>query len=243
MSEENLRFYTRHAEPPQHALKQITFGALRGKTDIKPQWRLRAMTDMFGPIGVGWYYETTRLERFESPDGQVAVFATVKVYLIDEDGKVTPPIEGTGGNKVIARSKEGLHLNDEAEKMAITDALSVAFKQIGIASSIYEGLFDGSKYAQPDYDEPPARKASPKKAAPPKAAAPAPAKVAEPAPDDPIQADIAEEAIEAISVATGKADLEAARSRAAAQGLAGAHMARVMTAIRDRVAELQGGAS
>jgi hypothetical protein len=41
-----------------------------------------------------------------------------------------------------------MHSNDEGYKMAITDALSVAMKSLGVAADIYMGLWDGSKYKQ-----------------------------------------------------------------------------------------------
>ena len=44
--------------------------------------------------------------------------------------------------------KSGPHVSDEAFKMALTDALSVALKMIGVAADIYLGLFDGSKYVE-----------------------------------------------------------------------------------------------
>ena len=39
--------------PPQH-LKPISFGALKGKSDINPQWRYKAMTEIYGQCGEGW---------------------------------------------------------------------------------------------------------------------------------------------------------------------------------------------
>ena len=47
-----------------------------------------------------------------------------------------------------------LYMSDEAYKMAETDALSVAMKQIGVAADIYMGMFNGSKYTRPTGDEP-----------------------------------------------------------------------------------------
>ncbi|MFH4181117.1 hypothetical protein WDA55_23970, partial [Acinetobacter baumannii] len=35
---------------------------------------------------------------------------------------------------------------DEGYKKAVTDALGVAFKAIGVAADVYLGNFDGSKY-------------------------------------------------------------------------------------------------
>ena len=48
------------ARPPKSALKQIKGGRLSGMTDINPQWRYKAMTDVFGQCGNGWKYEIQR---------------------------------------------------------------------------------------------------------------------------------------------------------------------------------------
>ena len=45
-----------------------------------------------------------------------------------------------------------MYNSDEAYKMAVTDALSVAFKAFGMAAEVYLGNWDGSKYK----DAPPA---------------------------------------------------------------------------------------
>ena len=50
---------------------------------------------------------------------------------------------------LIAKEKAGLYTSDEAYKMAVTDALSVALKALGVAADIYLGNFDGSKYKTP----------------------------------------------------------------------------------------------
>ena len=47
---------------------------------------------------------------------------------------------------LVAQESSGLRASDEAYKMAITDALSVALKVLGVAADIYAGLWDGSKY-------------------------------------------------------------------------------------------------
>ena len=48
---------------------------------------------------------------------------------------------------LVEKEKAGLHFNDEAYKMAETDALSVAMKALGVGANIYSGMSDGSKYA------------------------------------------------------------------------------------------------
>ena len=56
---ENLDLYNSWREVPQNAQKTITGGNLNGKTDINPMWRIKVLTDRFGPVGFGWYTKIT----------------------------------------------------------------------------------------------------------------------------------------------------------------------------------------
>jgi hypothetical protein len=66
-----------------------------------------------------------------------------------ENGEWSAAIPGIGGSKLVAKESSGLHSNDEAVKMATTDALGVAMKHLGVAADVYMGLWDGSKYIEP----------------------------------------------------------------------------------------------
>ena len=146
----NLDYWEKFSRPPLTALKQIGGGRLRGKTDINPQWRLQAMTEAFGPCGIGWKYTIDKLWTEQGTDGQVCAFALVSVYVRSEfhESGYSDPVPGIGGSMLIEKEKSGLYTSDEAYKMAVTDALSVAFKSLGVAAEIYLGNFDGSKYKE-----------------------------------------------------------------------------------------------
>ena len=58
-----IEIYRSLSQPPATALRQITAGNLKGKTDINPQWRYEAMTEKFGLVGIGWKYEIQKLCR------------------------------------------------------------------------------------------------------------------------------------------------------------------------------------
>lgn len=141
----NMEFWHALSRPPTTALKPISGGRLKGKTDINPQWRYQAMTEMFGPIGFGWKYTIDRLWTEDGPNGERMAFAQVSVYVAHES-TWSDAIQGIGGAAMIAMEKSGLVGSDEAYKMATTDALSVALKMLGVAAEIYLGNFDGSKY-------------------------------------------------------------------------------------------------
>jgi hypothetical protein len=140
----NLDIWNAMKQPPKEALKNIGGGRLKGMTDIKPQWRYLAMTERFGPIGIGWKYTIDKLWTEPGAGGEVLAFAIITLYIkIDQwsDG-----IPGIGGSTIIDKETAGLHSNDEGYKMAVTDALSVAMKMIGVAADVYMGSWNGSKY-------------------------------------------------------------------------------------------------
>ena len=140
-----IKAYDVLSRPPADALKRITGGRLNGKTDINPQWRYRAMTEQFGLCGLGWKYTIDRQWIEAGDSGERLAFVNVSVYVKDGD-KWSEPIPGTGGSMLTAKEKSGLYNSDEAFKMATTDALSVALKFLGVASAIYAGQWDGTKY-------------------------------------------------------------------------------------------------
>lgn len=141
----NLKVWNSVKQTPNQFLKEIKFGYLKGKSDINPQWRLMAMTQAFGTVGHGWTYRIARTWSESAPDGTVMAFAEVAVKT-KVDGEWGEEFFGIGGSTIVDKNKNGLQANDEGYKKAVTDALGVAFKAVGIAADIYLGNFDGSKY-------------------------------------------------------------------------------------------------
>lgn len=141
----NLKVWNSVKQTPNQFLKEIKFGYLKGKSDINPQWRLMAMTQAFGTVGHGWTYRIARTWSENAPDGTVMAFAEVAVKT-KVDGEWGEEFFGIGGSTIVDKNKNGLQANDEGYKKAVTDALGVAFKAVGIAADIYLGNFDGSKY-------------------------------------------------------------------------------------------------
>ena len=144
---ENLEIWKKVAQPPKEALKMITEGRLKNKSDINPVWRIKAMTEIFGPCGIGWKYTIKRIWNEPCAENQSFAFAEIDLF-VKHGGEWSDAIPGIGGSMLIVNQKHGPHNNDEAYKMAVTDALSVAMKSLGVAADVYMGLWDGSKYAQ-----------------------------------------------------------------------------------------------
>lgn len=146
----NLAIYEQARAVPAEAKKSIAAGRLKGMTDINPMWRIKKLTELFGPCGVGWWYEIT--DKHLAADDltkQVAAFVDIMLYYVDpESGHSSHGIPGTGGASFVAQERNGPYMSDECYKMALTDAISVAAKALGIGADVYWEK-DRSKYNQP----------------------------------------------------------------------------------------------
>ena len=150
---ENLELYNSWRDVPKNAQRTISGGNLNGKTDINPMWRIKVLTERFGPVGLGWYTKITEHWIDEKTiDGKTEIVAWVrcelyvKMPITDSTWVWSEPIEGIGGSKYAGKGR-GTELNDEAFKMAETDAISVACKKLGIGADIY-WAGDSTKYTQ-----------------------------------------------------------------------------------------------
>lgn len=136
MSEENLKLWNAVREVPKEAQKPIKGGRLSGMTDINPIWRVKAITEQYGPCGIGWKYTVDKRWTEKGCHDQVVVFVDVSVF-IKHDGQWSEGIPGTGGSMLTAKEKNGPHTSDECFKMATTDAIGVSLKFLGLGSDIY----------------------------------------------------------------------------------------------------------
>lgn len=110
-------------------------------TDINPTWRMKRLTETFGPAGVGWWYNI-REHWSEEVDGKRFAFVLLEFYYWvqhEDGGDRSEPILQIGGTE-FGRAP------DEAYKMAVTDALGKCAAALGLAADVYLGQFDDSKY-------------------------------------------------------------------------------------------------
>lgn len=143
----NMRIYEAVRFVPEQAKKKITGGRLAGMTDINSMWRIKVLTEQFGPCGEGWYTSDVKYwqDRLDN-NGSVALFCSIILH-VKIDGAWSQPIYGIGGNTLVAAEKSGLRIDDEAYKKAYTDAISVACKALGIGADVYFEK-DVTKYSE-----------------------------------------------------------------------------------------------
>lgn len=140
---DNLDLYERFRSVPDEAKKEIKGGRTNGFTDINPMWRIKRLTEEFGPCGIGWYYKPVK-KWIEQVGDERAAFVDIELF-VKYGGEWSMPISGTGGSRLATKEKSGVYVSDECYKMATTDAISVACKQLGIGADVYFAS-DRTKY-------------------------------------------------------------------------------------------------
>lgn len=145
----NLDLYNKLKVVPAEAIKPIQSGRLKGKSDINPMWRIKAMTEHFGVCGIGWKYVITK-QWTETYDTETKAYCNIDLF-VKVDGQWSDAIQGTGGSSEVTMERNGSYVSDECYKMALTDALSVAMKALGVGADIYfekgKSMDYSSKYA------------------------------------------------------------------------------------------------
>lgn len=85
----NMRFYAASAEPPKDALKSFTRAGGFSGTDINSMWRIKMLTELFGPCGIGWWTEEVEksIVEYTSSEGKLLCkcFMTINLYYIDPE--------------------------------------------------------------------------------------------------------------------------------------------------------------
>lgn len=134
---DNTKIWNQICRTPSEYGKQFTRAGGFTGTSIDPVWRIRTLTELFGPCGKGWGFVQ---EDQWSDGGSGAYVVYVRGHLwYMEDGERYQTMSHTGGT-VCDRSP------DEAYKMAETDALGKCCLDLGMAADIYMGIHDGDKY-------------------------------------------------------------------------------------------------
>lgn len=142
-----MELYNKYKKVPKEALKAFDNGSFKG-SDINTMWRIKCLTETFGACGVGWYYNIEKTWTEQGVNDEIMCFAEIKLY-IKVDNEWSMGINATGGSKLVRKFKAYTANNDDGYKMAITDALGVACKLLGLGADVYWEN-DVSKYTDAD---------------------------------------------------------------------------------------------
>jgi predicted nucleic acid-binding Zn finger protein len=127
-----------------------------GLTDIDPSYLTEKATDLFGPAGLGWFYqyeprdlEVVALDKTrKNGGGEYTTFEANLLHFslyfryLDADGelRLSEPILATGGNTNENRSY--------AIRGALTNAIGAAFAKLCWQLPVYQGLLDHKNAGQ-----------------------------------------------------------------------------------------------
>ncbi len=120
---------------PIHTKAFTKAGGFKG-VGIKPISLIHRATELWGPMGERWGSEEAEREIL----GDI-VFMKARVWYPAILGRAS--VEHWGGDVLVRHDGKP---NDEAFKMAFTDAIGKCLSQLGFSADIYMGLFDDSKY-------------------------------------------------------------------------------------------------
>lgn len=132
MDEKNLQIYNAVCETPADAKRPFEDGPYkdRGLTSIQPIYRIKRLTELFGPVGFGWYPNIAEEQVVDVPGGDRMIYMKIELFVKMED-EWSAPIPGFGSCRVYGDKI------DSCYKAAFTDAFGNACKLLGIGADIY----------------------------------------------------------------------------------------------------------
>ena len=137
---DNLRHWDRFADIDPKFTKAITGKAYKG-TSPNPQYVIKCLTEIFGPVGEGFGWEVVR-EDFTPLGDEILHWCRIKFWHTDRSNA----FDSYGQTKALMKTKNGLMSDEDAPKKSLTDAVIKAASHVGIASNIFLGRWDDQKY-------------------------------------------------------------------------------------------------
>ena len=136
----NLDLWNKHADIDPAFTKPITGKSYKG-TSPYPQYVIRCLTDMFGPVGKGFGWDVTA-EGWQPLGDEVLHWCRIRFWHTDRANG----FDAYGQTKALMKTTSGLKSDEDAPKKSLTDAIVKAASQIGVAANIFMGRWDDQKY-------------------------------------------------------------------------------------------------
>lgn len=137
---DNLEIWNRFADIDPKFTKPITGKAYKG-TSPNPQYVIRCLTDLFGPVGKGFGWEVVA-EGFTPLGDEILHWCRIQFW----HGAREDWFESYGQTKALMKTKGGMMSDEDAPKKSLTDAIIKAASHLGIAANIFLGRWDDQKY-------------------------------------------------------------------------------------------------
>lgn len=143
MNKENTKLWDEFADIDPKFTKKIT-GRDYGGTSPNPQYVIRCLTELFGPVGKGFGWRVIS-EGFKQLGETNLHWCRIEFWHSNRENK----FEEYGQTKVSYTTSKGYaKVDEDAPKKSLTDAVIKAASHLGIASNIFLGRWDDQKYVQ-----------------------------------------------------------------------------------------------
>lgn len=138
---DNLAHWERFADIDPKFTKAITGKPYKG-TSPNPQYVIRCLTELFGPVGQGFGWDIVA-EDFTPLGGETLHWCRIKFWHTDRANT----FDSYGQTKACYTTGTGKVMVDEdAPKKSLTDAIIKAASHVGIGANIFLGRWDDQKY-------------------------------------------------------------------------------------------------
>lgn len=137
---DNLKIWNTFADIDPAYTKPITGKSYKG-TSPNPQYVIRCLTEIFGPVGKGFGWEVLE-DGFQPLGDEVLHWCRVRFWHEDRANC----FESYGQTKALMKTRNGLMSDEDAPKKSLTDAIVKAASHLGIAANIFLGRWDDQKY-------------------------------------------------------------------------------------------------
>lgn len=138
---DNIALWERFADIDPEFAKPITGKPYNG-TSPNPQYVIRCLTELFGPVGQGFGWRVVA-EDFTEMGGETIHWCRIEFWHTDRANVV----ESYGQTRAAYVTSRGKQVVDEdAPKKSLTDAVVKAASWVGVCANIFLGRWDDQKY-------------------------------------------------------------------------------------------------
>ena len=139
----DLKIWNAFADIDPKFTKPITGKQYKG-TSPNPQYVIRCLTELFGPVGQGFGWHVLA-DGFQPLGDEVLHWCRIEFWHTDRANT----FESYGQTKAAYPKRDGGFMVDEdAPKKSLTDAIIKAASHVGIAANIFLGRWDDQKHVQ-----------------------------------------------------------------------------------------------
>lgn len=139
----NRRLWDQFADIDPKFTKGITGKDYSG-TSPNAHYVVQCLTDMFGPVGEGFGWRVVAEDIVTFGDTSIH-WCRIEFWHTSRENT----FQSYGQTKMAYQTKGGfLKVDEDAPKKSLTDAITKAAAQIGVAANIFLGRWDDNKYVQ-----------------------------------------------------------------------------------------------